>query len=391
MIARVLARRLRALARKFPIVTVTGPRQSGKTTLCRAVFPGKAYVSLEAPDTRAFALEDPRGFLAGYPAGAVIDEVQRAPDLLSYIQTAVDEQPVRGRFILTGSANVPLLASVSQSLAGRTALLHLLPLSLEEVRRFGKAPADLDDVMWRGSYPAVFDRELDPADWYSSYVGTYLERDVRTLLAVGDLMAFQTFLRLSAGRVGQLVNLAALGSDAGVTHNTARAWLSVLEASFLAWRVPPYHANISKRLIRTPKLHFADTGLVCFLLGIRSPGDLRHHPLRGSIFECWVASEILKHRAHRGQAPELSFFQDRKGHEVDVLVNKGASTIAVEAKSGRTVAADFFRGLRVFDAVNAAADPARKVQHRIVYGGAERQRRSGIEVVPWSAIDACDW
>jgi len=391
MIPRVLGRRLRALARTFPVVTVTGPRQSGKTTLCRAVFPRKAYASLEAPDVRAFAFEDPRGFLAQYPDGAVLDEVQRAPDLLSYIQTAVDERPAPGRFILTGSANFALLASVSQSLAGRTALLNLFPLGFEEVKRFGAVPADLDEVMWRGSYPAVFDRKPDPADWYSGYVGTYLERDVRTLLAVGDLVAFQTFLRLAAGRVGQLVNLSALGADAGVTHNTARAWLSVLEASFVAWRLPPYHANLSKRLIRTAKLHFLDTGLVCFLIGIRSPNDLRHHPLRGPIFECWVASEILKHRAHRGRPPGLSFFQDRKGHEVDVLVDRGASTIAVEAKSGQTVASDFFRGLRVFDAVTSAVEAARRVQHRIVYGGSERQRRSGVDVLPWSAFDTSDW
>jgi hypothetical protein len=222
-------------------------------------------------------------------------------------------------------------------------------------------------------------------------VGTYLERDVRALLALGDLMAFQAFLRLAAGRVGQLVNLSSLGADAGITHNTARSWLSVLEASFVAWRLPPYHANISKRLIKTPKLHFLDTGLVCFLLGIRSAADLRHHPLRGPIFECWVTSEILKHRVHRGLQPGLSFFQDRKGHEVDVLIERAASTIAVEAKSGRTVASDFFRGLDVFDTVSRAAAPARRLERRLVYGGAERHRRSGVDVVPWSAIDKIGW
>ena len=391
MIPRVLARPLRGLARSYPVVTVTGPRQSGKTTLCRAAFPRKPYASLEAPDVRAFAAEDPRAFLAQYPAGAVLDEVQRVPDLLSYIQALVDARPGPGQFILTGSANFALLASVSQSLAGRTALLNLLPLGFEEVRRFGPVPHDLDEVLWRGSFPAVFDRALDPADWYSGYVGTYLERDVRTLLAVGDLMAFQTFLRLAAGRVGQLVNLSSLGADAGVTHNTARSWLSVLEASYVAWRLPPYHANVSKRLIRTPKLHFLDSGLVCFLLGIRSAGDLRHHPLRGPIFECWVMSEILKHRVHRGLQPALSFFQDRKGHEVDVLVDRGASTLAVEAKSGRTLASDFFQGLETFDTVSRTASPGRRLERRLVYGGAERQRRSGVDVVPWSAIDKVDW
>jgi len=391
VIPRTLGRRLRALSRAFPVVTVTGPRQSGKTTLCRATFPAKPYASLEAPDVRAFAREDPRGFLAQYPAGAVLDEVQRAPDLLSYVQTIVDENPARGRFILTGSANFALLESVSQSLAGRTALLNLLPLGLEEVRRFGSIPADLYEVLWRGSFPAVFDRGLDPRDWYSAYVGTYLERDVRTLLAVGDLQAFQTFLRLAAGRVAQLVNLSALGSDAGVTHNTARAWLSVLEASFVAWRLPAFHANVSKRLIRTPKLHFVDTGLVCFLLGIRSADDLREHPLRGPIFETWVASEILKARAHRGGHGGLSFFQDRTGREVDVLVEEGRSVTAVEVKSGQTIAADASRGLRAFDAVNAGSVTPRRVAHRLVYGGALRQRRSGIDIVPWSFVDGCSW
>lgn len=391
MIPRVLAPRLRALARAFPVVTVTGPRQSGKTTLCRAVFARKPYTSLEAPDSRAFATEDPRGFLGQFPAGAVLDEVQRAPDLLSYIQADVDERPGRGRFILTGSANFALLETISQSLAGRTVLLNLLPLGLEEVRRFGPIPADLYEVLWRGSFPAIFDRGLDPADWYSAYVGTYLERDVRTLLAVGDLNAFQTFLRLAAGRVGQLVNLSALGADAGVTHNTARAWLSVLEAGYVGWRFPPFHANVTKRLIRTPKLHFVDTGLVCFLLGIRSADDLRQHPLRGPIFESWVASEILKARAHRGRPAALSFFQDRKGREVDVVVDAGASTIAVEAKSGQTIAADAFRGLQAFDAVQAAAFPSRRVVRRVVYGGVSRQRRTGVDILPWSSIDRCDW
>jgi predicted AAA+ superfamily ATPase len=391
MIPRVLEGRLRTLARKFPVVTVTGPRQSGKTTLCRAVFADKPYVSLEAPDVRAFAHEDPRGFLAQYAAGAVLDEVHRTPELLSYIQTAVDERPAKGRFILTGSANFILLESVSQSLAGRTALLNLLPLSLEEVRRFKKPARDLFEVLWHGSYPALFDRDLEPGDWYPSYVGTYLERDVRTLLAVGDLIAFQAFLRLAAGRVGQLVNLSALGADAGVTHNTARAWLSVLESSFVAWRLPPFHANVSKRLIRTPKLHFLDTGLVCYLLGIRSADQLRNHPLRGAVFECWVASEILKARVHRGQPAGLCFFRDRKGHEVDVLVDHGASTIAVEAKSGQTIAADSFDGLRAFDAVHETGSVPRPITTRIVYGGSERQRRSGVEIVPWSAIDTCNW
>ena len=391
MIRRILEARLRALARKFPVVTVTGPRQSGKTTLCRAVFPAKPYVSLEAPDVQDFARRDPRAFLAQHAGGAVLDEVHRVPDLLSYIQTAVDARRVAGRFILTGSANFALLQSLGQSLAGRTALLNLLPLSLKEVRRFPDPPDNLFELLWRGSYPAVYDRGLEPGEWYPSYVATYLERDVRTLLNVGDLVAFQTCLRLCASRVGQLVNLSSLGADAGVTHATAKSWLSVLEAGYVAWRLPPFHASVSKRLIKTPKLHFVDSGLACYLLGIRSPEQLRDHPLRGGIFETWVASEILKSRAHRGLPPSLSFFRDRKGTEVDVVVELGRKLLAVETKSGQTVAGDFFAGLKAFASLVTSARPRREVSGFVIHGGTEQQRRSAGTVVPWSRLDRHEW
>jgi len=391
VIARVLESRLRGMARKFPVVTVTGPRQSGKTTLCRAVFPDKPYVSLEAPDVQEFARQDPRGFLAERRDGAVLDEVHRVPDLLSYIQTMVDDRPTRGRFILTGSANFALLQSLGQSLAGRTALLELLPLGLEEVRRFPAPPEGLLEVLWRGSYPAVYDRGLDPGEWYPSYVATYLERDVRSILNVGNLVAFQTFVRLCAGRVAQLVNLSSMGADAGVTHGTVKSWLSVLDAGYVAWRLPPFHANVSKRLIKTPKLHFLDSGLVCYLLGIRSANQLGEHPLRGAIFETWVASEILKSRVHRGLTPSLSFFRDRKGAEVDVVVELGRSFLAVEAKSAQTVASDFFGGLQAFESLVASSRLRCDVRCFVVYGGGESQRRSAGTVVPWSGIDRCEW
>lgn len=391
MISRVLESRLRSLARKFPVVTVTGPRQSGKTTLCRASFPDKPYVSLEAPDVRAFALEDPRGFLDEYPRGAVIDEVQRAPELLSYIQTLVDEGGSAGDFVLTGSANFALLDSLGQSLAGRTALLQLFPLSLAEIRRFPDPPESLFELMWRGSYPAVHDRRLEPGEWYPSYVGTYLERDVRTLVNVGDLIAFQSFVKLAAGRAAQLVNLSQLGADAGVTHQTARSWLSVLEASYLAWRLPPLHVNVSKRLVKTPKLHFLDSGLVCYLLGIGSPDQLRTHPLRGAVFETWVASEILKARVHRGLPPALSFFRDRKGVEVDVIVELGDAYLAVETKSGQTFAADFFDGIRVFESFVKASPQKPAVESFVVYGGGESRKRTAGTLVSWSKLDRARW
>lgn len=317
--------------------------------------------------------------------------MHRVPDLLSYVQTAVDARPVAGSFILTGSANFTLLQSLGQSLAGRTALLELLPLSLQEVRRFPNPPADLFDLLWRGSYPAMYDRGLEPGDWYPSYVATYLERDVRTFLNVGDLVAFQTCLRLCAGRVGQPVNLSSLGADAGVTHATAKSWLSVLEAGYVAWRLPPFHANVSKRLIKTPKLHFVDSGLACYLLGIHSPDQLRDHPLRGAVFETWVVSEVLKSRTHRGLPPNLSFFRDRKGAEVDLVVELGRKLLAVETKSGQTVAGDFFAGLQAFASLMGSSRLRREVRGFVVYGGAEHQLRSSGTVVPWSRLDRCEW
>jgi uncharacterized protein len=391
MIARTLETRLRALARKFPVVTVTGPRQSGKTTLCRAVFPEKPYVSLEAPDVQDFARTDPRGFLSERRSGAVLDEIHRVPELLSYLQTMVDEHPVRGRFILTGSANFALLQSLGQSLAGRTALLELLPLGLDEVERFPNRPRNLYELLWRGSYPAVYDRRLEPQEWYPSYVFTYLERDVRAVLNVGDLIAFRTFLRLCAGRTGQLVNLSSIGADAGVTHGTARSWLSVLEAGYVIWRLPPFLANVSKRLIKTPKLHFLDSGLACSLLGIQTPQQLRDHPLRGAIFETWVASEILKSRVHRGLQPSLSFFRDRKGLEVDILVELARAVLAVETKSGETIAGDFFTGVQQFASWAVSSRLRREVRSYVVYGGTEPQKRSIGTAIPWSRVHRQEW
>lgn len=391
MIPRNLEGRLRGLAKKFPTVTVTGPRQSGKTTLCRGVFPNKTYVSLEAPDQREYASHDPRGFLADLAKGAILDEVQRVPELLSYLQGEVDERAKPGRFILTGSANFALLHSVSQSLAGRTAVVNLFPLSLDEARRFPEPPSDFEETLWKGGYPAIFDRGLPAQEWLGSYVGTYVERDVRQLLNIGDLVAFQTFLKLCAGRSGQLLNLSALASDCGMTHGTARSWISVLETSYIAFRLPPFVANPNKRLVKTPKLYFYDTGLLCYLLGIREPEQLRTHPLRGAIFETWVASEILKARAHRGLSPSLLFFRDRKGTEVDLLVERGDALIAVEAKSSRTVAGDFFDGLTKFAGLAASQKRMPALRQVLLYAGEQRQERTGVTVLPWSKLHDFDW
>lgn len=387
MIKRVLEARLRKLARSFPVITVTGPRQSGKTTLCRATFDELPWVSLEEPDIRAYAKEDPRGLLSTYRDGAIFDEIQRAPALTSYLQTMVDEDPRPGRFVLTGSQNLAVTRATNQSLAGRTAMVHLLPLERAEIRTTRFADDDLTTTLWRGGYPAIFARPVEPAEWLSAYTATYLERDVRELLNVGDLSLFQTFLSLCAGRVGTLLNLSALGADAGVSHTTARSWLSVLEASFVAFRLRPWHRNLGKRLTRSPKLYFYDTGLVCWLLGIREPGHLARHPLRGAIFENWVIAELIKQGRHRGLEPRAWFYRDRSQIEVDALLERGDHRVAIEAKSGQTIGRDFFAGLQRFRDLWAAAGDELPLRTVLVYGGDRDQPRTPTAVLSWRNID----
>jgi predicted AAA+ superfamily ATPase len=387
MLARSAEGTLRGLASRWPIVCVTGPRQSGKTTLCRYVFPDRAYVSLEAPDVRASAQRDPRAFLAAVPQGAVLDEVQRVPDLLAFLQVDVDERRIPGRWILTGSANFALLEGLSQSLAGRAGLLTLLPLTSAE----GAALDDPWAEVFRGGYPALRHSEVQVPDWLASYVATYVERDVRQILNIGDLGLFQTFLGLCAGRAGQLVNLAGLGADAGITHNTARAWLGVLEASYVVSRIQPWYGNVTSRLVRAPKLQFVDSGLHAWLLGVRDPAHLRQHPLRGAIFESWAVSEIAKSRLNAGLPPDLHFFRDHKGLEVDLLVGRGLDRIAVEIKSGATVASDWFGPLQRARQVLAAATPPVQVRPILVYAGEREETRHGIRVIPWNRLNTEDF
>ena len=387
MIVRTLQPKLQNLATRFPVVTVTGPRQSGKTTLSRMAFPKHSYVSLEAPDLRRWACEDPRGFLEAHSGGVILDEIQRAPELTSYIQVAVDADPAPGRYVLTGSYNLALMDLVSQSLAGRTAVVHLLPFDLEEVRRQSGEPEDLLHALWAGGYPAIHERSLPPEEWLGSYAATYVQRDVRQLVNVTDLVTFETFLSLCAGRAAQLTNLSALGADAGVSHNTARAWLSVLETSFILFRLPPLHRNIRKRLVKTPKLYLHDTGLACWLLGIREPGQLERHPLRGAIFENWVVSEILKSFHHRGLEPRASFYRDHRGDEVDLVLDHATKLMAVECKSGRTLGADFFDALDRFE--KAVVDIP--VERYLVYGGDEPRAVAGRRAVPWRSVSETRW
>ena len=389
MIARELAPQLLSSAKFWPAVTVTGPRQSGKTTLCRALFPHLSYSTLEAPDTRAFATEDPRAYLEQFPNGAVLDEVQRVPELLSYLQVLIDEDPRPGRWILTGSQNLALLQSISQSLAGRTAVHYLLPLSHNETKRFSTYPESLDQVLLAGSYPRLFDRGLDPSDWYRSYVATYVERDVRSLLRVTDLSTFQQFITLCAGRSAQLLNFSALAGDCGVSQPTVKSWISVLNTQFLVFRLPAFHSSLRKRLVKMPKLHFYDTGLLCWLLGIRTVEQLKAHPLRGSIFETWVVSEIAKHRTNTGVSQGLSFYRDRNGAEVDLLIQDAHGIVLIEAKSSQTPSSSLFDGSkRVAGQFTRERTQCVSV---VVYGGDQTQRRSRGILLPWTELANWAW
>ena len=399
MIRRILADKLKQAARYFPVVTVTGPRQSGKTTLVRAVFGNYHYVSLELPDQRRFALEDPRGFLDQFDGPVILDEVQRTPDLFSYIQVLVDEhRDWAGRFILTGSQNFLLLQSITQSLAGRCAVLHLLPFSLDElekrkpltIEKIGmetikglKPPArGLLETLFTGFYPRIHDKHLPARDWLAGYYMTYLERDVRNILKIGDIETFGRFIRLCAGRCGQLLNLSGLASDCGISHTTAKRWISVLEASFIVMLLRPHYMNFGKRLVRSPKLYFLDTGLLCYLLQVRTPDELFHRAERGPIFESYIISELYKKFVHNAMQPDLYFWRDASGHEIDVIIDLGSELVPLETKSAQTVTADFFKNLHYWRKLygNEAARAA------LAYGGDQSFRRSGAVVYPWFAL-----
>ncbi|MDA8165356.1 MAG: ATP-binding protein [Desulfobacteraceae bacterium] len=386
MIPRKLTAKLLALAGFYPVVVVTGPRQAGKTTLCRATFPDKAYVSLEALDSREFAQTDPRGFLAEYRGGAIIDEIQQAPGLASFLQAEVDERPAPGRFILTGSQHFGISQTVSQSLAGRCGILVLLAPDREELVQFPAVPDDLYTLLWQGSYPRIYDRNIPAHQWLADYTATYVQRDVRQVVNVGDLMTFSSFIKLCAGRTAQEINFSALGSDAGVSHNTARAWLSILEASYLIHRLPAWHRNIRKQVVKAPKLHFLDSGLACHLLNIREPEQLRHHPLRGAIFESWVVSELYKAQVHRGEQPNLYHYRESRGVEIDALVDLGDRLWAIEAKSAATIAPDFLKNFEPFaERVRDSGQPA-QIENAVVYGGESSQLRSLARIVAWKNV-----
>lgn len=387
MIPRIAGNTLKKLAKGYPVVAVTGPRQSGKTTLSRASFPEKPYVSLENPEQREFAEEDPKGFLRRYPDGAILDEVQRCPDLLSYLQSRVDEDRRPGLFVLTGSQQFGLFSGITQTLAGRVGLIQLLPFSLLELQSASASPSSLDHLLYQGLYPPLYDqdRELDPINWYGDYVITYIERDVRQMINVQDLSTFQRFVRLCAARIGQLLNLANLANDCGLSQNTAKAWLSVLEASYIVFLLRPHHRNFRKRIVKAPKLYFLDTGLAAWLLGIHNLEQLSIHAQRGALFESWVIVELLKGRYNQALSPNLYFWRDNTGNEIDILLEYGERLRPIEIKSGQTINRDHFSGLRKWTKL-AASEKMQVDTPYLIYGGTETQTRSGIAVKPWHEI-----
>ena len=386
MIPRHATPRLLRLLQGFPIVTLTGPRQSGKTTLVRHLLADKPYVSLEAPAQREFARSQPADFLQQFPQGAVIDEAQNAPELLSQMQGVVDASGIMGQFVLTGSHNLSLLASVTQSLAGRTALVELLPFSIAELRDAKLLASDYPSQIIKGFYPALYDRALEPHEWLQAYLITYAERDARGLAAIQDLGAFQRFLRLTAARTGQLLNMQSLASDAGVSDKTARHWLSILETCYLVHLVRPHFANFGKRLTKSPKLYMTDVGLAAALLGIQSASQMQHHPLRGALFETMVVNEFLKNRANTGVGSPLYFWRDNIGTEVDLILERGTELAAVEIKSGITVASDAFGNLKKWQKYAQERGNFSAIYPGLVYGGETAYAREGVSVMPWHGL-----
>ncbi|MEI6208864.1 MAG: ATP-binding protein [Desulfuromonadales bacterium] len=379
MIPRDAEQTFRTLLKGFPVITLTGPRQSGKTTLAKSIFSDRPYTTLEDPDTRQAAQDDPRSFLERFPDGAVLDEVQRCPELLSYLQAIVDNDGRMGLYILTGSQQFGLMSGITQSLAGRTAFVELLPFSLAELASAGKVPVSNDAMLLTGCYPPLYDREVPPSAWFGAYVTAYIERDVRQMLKIQELETFQRFVRLCAGRVGQLLNLSSLATECGITHNTAKAWISVLEASYLVFLLRPHHANFNKRLVKMPKLYFYDAGLVSWLLGIRTTDHMMTHPRRGSIFENFIIAELIKSRLNKGERPQMYFWRDSNGNEIDVIVEQSNHLMPIEIKSGKTVTRESFAGL------NKWRDLAGGVvmEPTLIYGGADDYSHNGIRVVGW--------
>lgn len=381
-IERTMAKEIRKRIKQFPILAITGPRQSGKTTLLKTLFPDYEYVSLENPDHRSFAQDDPNGFLQQYPNKTILDEVQRVPELFSYLQTAVDKSGEMGQYILSGSQNFHLLKHITQSLAGRVALFRLLPLDTQELAQAKKLPANYLDACIQGGYPAIYHRGLDPTDFYANYIRTYIEKDVTELINIRDINSFRTFLGLCAARAGQLLNLTALANDCNISQPTAKAWLSVLESSYLVFLLYPYHDNFNKRLVKTPKLYFYDVGLLTHLLQIREPEELALNRLKGNVFENFVIANFQKFNENRYQHLQYYFWQDHNGLEIDLLLKTANAFDVYEVKSTQTLSGALLKNLQHFIKL---VEPL-TVHPYLVYGGEQALVRSNVQVLPWKML-----
>lgn len=385
LIKRKLTHYLLYDSQKSPVIGIFGPRQSGKTTLARATFDKHRYVSLEDLDTRNFATTDPRGFLEEFKNehGIILDEVQRVPSLLSYIQTDVDLHYRPGYYVLTGSQNFLVNQAITQTLAGRIALYTLLPLSISELKQAQVLTATPEAAMYNGFYPLIYSRQENPARWYRDYIRTYVERDVRTLSNVADLDTFQRFMQLCAGHTGQEVNFSSLGSAVGISYNTAKSWLSILQSSYIIFLLQPYFKNFNKRIVKSPKLFFYDTGLVCSLLGIETEEQMRSHYLRGGIFESMIISDLYKNAFNADRLPRMYFWSDKTKHEVDCIMERGTALYSIEMKSGKTINADYFEGLSYWNTLSGGS----ATTSFIIYGGDENQKRSAGTVLSWRNTD----
>jgi len=383
MITRIAAEEVKLLARQFKAIAIVGPRQSGKTTLARTVFPDKEYVSLENLDNRLFATEDTRGFLAQYANGAIFDEAQRVPELFSYLQQVLDEDPQKGKFILTGSNNFLLQENISQSLAGRIGYLYLLPFSTEEIATITNEQQSIEDAIYIGGYPPIYDNHISPNRWLSNYIRTYVERDVRQIKNVNNLGAFEKFVKLCAGRIGQLLNVTSLANETGVDAKTITSWISVLGSSFIVYLLKPHHQNFNKRLVKMPKLYFYDTGLACSLLGIQNAEQLKTHSAMGNLFENHVITDMIKARYNRNEHMNLYFWRDNVGNEMDLIIDNAGTLHPVEIKSGKTITPEFFKNFKFWQKISGTEGGF------VIYGGEQIQNRSnGLKIVPWNSLEA---
>ena len=379
-IPRILLKELKSSAKQYPVTAVLGPRQSGKTTLAKKAFPKKQYISLEDLDNRKFALEDPRGFLNTYKQGAIIDEAQRCPELLSYIQTQADQHKKKGQYIITGSNQFLLEEKVTQSLAGRVSLLRLLPLSLQELKQIKKTPT-LNEMIFKGCYPQLYAEKMKVSLFFNNYIDTYVNKDVRLIKNISNLSMFNTFLKLCANRTGQLLNLQSLANDCGITQNTVKSWISILENSFILKRIYPYYKNFNKRLVKTPKIYFYDTGLLCRLLSIKKAQDLAVHSLKGFIFESFIFSEIEKHFFNQGEKAPLYFWRDKSGYEIDFLIEQKHLKI-IEVKAGQTFSSGFLKNINYFSKIKPS-----NTKNYLIYTGKNQQIRNKTQVLSWLEIN----